>query len=165
MGTHCYLDTKLLRFLPTMSTLVTSLLLLLAMLVHNQASPLPGQDDDDDVYWNDEICSEYWTYYYVMPEECKTRKKREDVDSLPIKTKRDDEVPVAEGNDDYEHIEEKDMNYSYCDPMYEVMPEDCKTRKKREDVDSLPIKTKRDDEVPVAGGNDDYEHIEEKDMN
>merc|ERR1712183_464481 len=115
MGPHCYLDTKLLRLLVTMSTLVTSLLLLLAMLVHNQASPLPGQDDDD-VYRNDELCSEFWLYE-VMPEECKTRKKREDVDSLPIKTKRDDEVPVAEGNDDYDHIEEKDMDYSYCDPI------------------------------------------------
>merc|ERR1712212_194039 len=82
-----------LKLLLTMSTLVTPFLLLLAMLVYNQASPLPG------------TCTEACTTTCVNGEchksctkECTRRKryphplktKREDLDSLPLKELKDD---------------------------------------------------------------------------
>merc|ERR1712212_1062380 len=80
MGTSILLPKLLL----TMSTLVTPFLLLLTMLVYNQASPLPG------------TCTEACTTKCVNGEchksctkEC-TRRKREDVDSLPLKELKDD---------------------------------------------------------------------------
>merc|ERR1712212_681390 len=89
MGTSILLPKLLL----TMSTLATPFLLLLAMLVHNQASPLPG------------TCTEACTTNCVNGEchqsctkECTRRKrdphplqtKREDLDSLPLKELKDD---------------------------------------------------------------------------
>merc|ERR1712212_232352 len=105
-----------LKLLLTMSTLVTPFLLLLAMLVHNQASPLPG------------TCTEACTTTCVNGEchqsctkECTRRKrdphplktKREDVDSLLLKEQKDD-------NDDDDQYE--DMNAEtdiYGDPSCE----------------------------------------------
>ena len=94
-----------------MSTLITPFLLLLAMLVYNQASPLPGEDltpedmletrrerdvdnyhyvyQDDDEPYQDNV-------WYLEPEDM--RRKREGVDSLPLKTKRDDEARLVEGH-------------------------------------------------------------------
>merc|ERR1712215_468548 len=98
MGTHCYLTTKVLGYLNY-------------HVYPGQASPLPGQDltpedmletrrerdvdnyhyvyqDDDDVYQDD--------VGYLEPQHM--RRKREGVDSLPVKTKRDDEARLVEGH-------------------------------------------------------------------
>merc|ERR1712212_809468 len=97
MGTSILLPKLLL----IMSTLLTPFLILLAMLVHNQASPLPG------------TCTEACTTKCVNGEchksctkECTRRKryphplkaKREDLDSLPLKELKDD-------NDDDDELE------------------------------------------------------------
>ena len=77
---HFNLNTQVLALLRIMSTLVTSFLLLLVMLVNNQASPLPGQDDDDTYEYQDPPTHEPGAFYLESEDqdEFKTRRKRED---------------------------------------------------------------------------------------
>merc|ERR1719430_264019 len=99
----------------TMSTLVTPFLLLLAMLVYNQASPLPGETCTTTKTCKNGNCT--WG--------CQPRRKREDVDQLSVKTKREDDDPLLlkeqkDDNDDDDQYE--DMNAEtdqYGDPSCE----------------------------------------------
>merc|ERR1712179_2475 len=108
--------------------LVTSFLLLLAMLVHNQASPLPGQDltpeDMLETRRERDVDNYHYVYqdnvWYLEPEDM--RRKREGVDSLPLKTKRDDEARLVEGHhgwaDMHEHHAYDDW-FNYYDSNYD----------------------------------------------
>merc|ERR1712212_136973 len=101
----------------TMSTLVTPFLLLLAMLVHNQASPLPGETCTATKTCKNGNCT--WG--------CQPRGKREDVDvdQLSVRTKReeDDSLSLKEqkdDNDDDDQYEEMNAETDqYGDPSCE----------------------------------------------
>ena len=92
---HFNLDTQVLAFLRIMSTLVTSFLLLLVMLVNNQASPLPGQDDDDTYEYQDPPTWSPGDFYLESEDqdEFETRRKREVGDPFPLKTKKKEDFP------------------------------------------------------------------------
>merc|ERR1712183_154433 len=114
MGPHFNLVTQVTT---TMSTLVTSLLFLLAMLVYNQASPLPGETCTTTKTCKNGNCT--WG--------CQPRRKREDVDvdQLSVKTKRedDDSLSLKEQKDDNDDDDQyEDMNAEtdqYGDPSCE----------------------------------------------
>merc|ERR1712119_174733 len=104
MGTSNLLPKLLL----TMSTLITPFLLLLAMLVYNQASPLPGETCTTTKTCKNGNCT--WG--------CQPRRKREDVDVDPllVKTKRedDDSLSLKEQKDDNDDDDQyEDMNEGY----------------------------------------------------
>merc|ERR1712212_1333918 len=113
MGTSNLLPKLLL----TMSTLITPFLLLLAMLVYNQASPLPGETCTTTKTCKNGNCT--WG--------CQPKRKREDadVDQLSVKTKRedDDSLSLKEQKDDNDDDDQyEDMNAEtdqYGDPSCE----------------------------------------------
>merc|ERR1712212_1282285 len=95
----------------TMSTLVTSLMFLLAMLVYNQASPLPGETCANTCknVCNNGKCETNCTWG------CQPMRKREDVDvdQLSVKTKREDDASLSlkeQKNDNDDDDQYEDMN-------------------------------------------------------